>query len=453
MCGIAGIYFKNPDDLYLSPEEVDGLVNELLLGIEHRGKHSTGVATIDKHGISRLEKGDVEATKFIPWRTPIMPDPRTILLHTRFATKGSPTNNLNNHPIEYKTTTIVHNGHISNDDELFLEEELDRIAEVDSEAIAALLNKYHVNPKEALEKMSGGYAVAAFDSRYPDTVLWAKGPSSPFHYLETRGMFVWASESKVIEDAMKKALGFETKFSDMKSLKYGEYAVIRENDFILDEFKPYYKTYTSSTVYSGYRSYSPGVTRAWDRPGDGWESLRDDQCDECFAYVDISYLTKYGTNWYCITCENRLFDPEDRRTDRPRPVDIKTGKPISKRHAKKLAKKEARRRRKEAAKLAKSVKKSKMNRPSTVITNDALSEKLDAEHWTVCDLVADYYGTKASFVDYILFSDDDILEEDDPNIATIYIEFDERYKEFMEMVAKSDDLSCFVGERNPVGFN
>lgn len=449
MCGIAGIYFKNPSDQYLSDEETESLVNELLLGIEHRGKHSTGVAAIDDAGITSLQKGDVTASTFIPWRTQLMENPRTILLHTRFATKGSPKNILNNHPIEYKETTIVHNGHISNDDELFKDEELPRIAEVDSEAIAAVLNKYAGDPKEALEKMGGGYAIAAFDKRFPDTVLWAKGPSSPFHYIETRGMFVWASESVVIRDAMEKALGFEVKFNEVNDLKYGEYAVIIGDSMVKDDFKPYYKTYTSTYTPGSYQSNRMAGTRSWDRQAwspEGWGESYD-MCDECFSSVPIGSLIKYGTNWYCMKCENRMFDEADRRTFRP------ATKSISKRHAKKLAKKEARKRRKEAAKLAKTVKVSKVNRPSVTIPNNELSEKLDAEHWAVCDLVADYYGTKASFVDYILFSDDDIVSEDDPNLVSIYIEFDDRYKEFMEMVSKADDLSCFVEQKRPVGFN
>ncbi len=447
MCGIAGIYFKDPSATYLSDKETEKVIDWLLCGIEHRGTHATGMAVQYADGETTLEKSDMTAGKFIFWRDDLKSNPRTILLHTRHATKGKPENILNNHPVQYENIMAIHNGHISNDDELFESEKLARIAEVDSEIIPALLHKYSFNnAKEALEKMSGGYAIAAIDSINPGQLLLAKGQSSPLHYIETKGMFVWASEIKVIREAMLYALNFEVKYNDVHELTYGKYMMIDAEGSAIDDFKPYYKSYTPTSSTTKYPSNS--------RYTDGWESDRNygrDQCDECFvwfAFKDLTSMKEKGktTEYYCHGCLTKLFDYQGNNEYQRKPV-------------KKLSRKERKRLRKQ--KMSQ-FRKSEFGETRTVSIpkkaeseKDGVSKALDNEHWAVCQLVAEFFSTKPEFVNFLLFSETEPEDFEDPNLVTMYVEFEEKYREYVDELRGETDLlieAMSHDTRFPVGF-
>lgn len=457
MCGIAGIYLKNPEVDYLSTKEKESLVDWLYCGIEHRGTHATGIAVQDKNGETVLEKSDMPASKFIFWRRDLMPDARTILMHTRLHTKGKPENLLNNHPVQYDNIMMVHNGHISNDDELFKTEELERFAEVDSEIISALLHKYSMTePKEALEKMSGGFAIAAIDQNNPGKLLLAKGQSSPLVYLETRGMWIWASEEKAIRDALKYVLNWEPTTFEPKIMQFGEYILIDGEESEKHDFKPYFKSYTPK-YQGGTGLHNPNQhTGGWSAGG-SWDSL--DACDECFQTFDRYKLNKVGQNYYCDRCEKNLFDITDNGVRIAKAKPTNSTKKLSRKERKRL-RREAQRRFQEGQAKGTENKEKEQGVSSCEVdqTDKEIGEVLDDEHWTVCELVAEFYGTKREFVDMILFSDD-LVAEDDPMLSTIYIEFEEKYNELLDEVRDETDVvlnrltnASKNARRFPVGF-
>lgn len=450
MCGIAGIYLKNPDENYVTPKEIENLVDWLLCGIEHRGTHATGIAVQDKDGETFLEKSDMAASKFIFWRRDLIPNPRCIILHTRLHTKGKPENLLNNHPVQYGNIMMVHNGHISNDDELFKDEELERFAEVDSEIIPALLHKYGMlEPKTALEKMSGGFAIAAIDEENPGKLLLAKGQTSPLVYYENSAMWIWASEENAIIDAFKYSLGYEVRRSNIKTVKYGEYILVDGENHEKADFQPYYKTNTSAAYYGGH---NPNQVKY----GDGWHR-NDDKCDDCFRYFPKYQLNKVDQNYYCDFCESRLFDIAEDGARIP-----KKKKKLTRKERKQL-RKEARRKIQEAMRPEASKKEEKPvvnSVPNIVNASDMeIGDVLNEEHWFVCELVSEFFGTNKEFVDMILFSED-FVAEDDPMLSTIFVEFHEKYREFLDDVRDDTDVvlnriseQSKKSKKFPVGFN
>lgn len=137
----------------------------MLKAIEHRGPHATGAAWVDpKTGQVWVQKDALTASAFVKHLD--LGGGRTAMLHTRWATKGEPSNNLNNHPIDVSGVVGVHNGMIANDDAIFeaLGERAERAAEVDSEAIfAALKAEEDADPYTVLATLQGTAAVAWFD--------------------------------------------------------------------------------------------------------------------------------------------------------------------------------------------------------------------------------------------------------------------------------------------------
>ncbi len=450
MCGIAGFYFKNPDKFVLKPEEIEDLVDCLLLGIEHRGQHATGIAVQDIHGISSLEKADMPASRFIFWRQNVVENARTVILHTRMYTKGKPENLLNNHPVQYHNIMMTHNGHISNDDELFKDEELERFAEVDSEIIPALLHKYSFcEPKEALEKMSGGYAIAAIDEENPGKLLLAKGPTSPLTYLETEDMWIWASEEKAIKEAMFFAIDWDVKAYDCKYLKHGEYILVDGENHRRADFSPYVKPYVTKQSTGVYSTKTGGHNP--NSITDDWHNYND-QCDDCFVYFPRHQLNRHNSQYYCDKCEANLFDIDS------------SGIRTRKQNTKKLSRKERKRLRKEAQRRFHEAQKQEEKKgerkldssPRILDAGDMeIGKILDEEHKLVCGMVAEFYGTKGDFVDMILFSDE-LIAEDDPNLCTMYLEFEQKYEEYLESVRGTTDIILNkVTEKtknNPVGF-
>lgn len=277
MCGIMGIHFKNPRDMGVSHDQLETLVDHLLLGIEPRGTHATGLLVVDRKNEPFLEKADVKASNFIMCRTTLPKRIRTILGHTRFATQGEPTILANNHPVQYGSCYAIHNGHINNDTELFLNHDLERYAEVDSEIIPALFNKFGLDKAHlALQELDGGYATAVVDpERFPGVTVLAKGWSNPVEYIETKYALVWASTTSALQDACEAAMGFKPRKERIKTLGVGELLYADGDSIEKLTFKPKTKEYRSSTYSYSSNGYSGNYG--------GYESWRSPTQDEIYA--------------------------------------------------------------------------------------------------------------------------------------------------------------------------
>lgn len=239
MCGIAGIFIKDPQ-VVKKHIALETMANLLLLGIESRGKKATGFVTHLPGGSElTLDKKAVAASDFIKDRSPI-PEGATVWLgHTRLDTRGSPEKNENNHPVVCANTFLTHNGTIYNDDDLFKEHKRERLAEVDSEALAMLIDEYGF--KEAakgLAQVRGAFAIASINpEKHPDEVLLAKGGWAPLVIHESDKFVLWASERNAIRDAWKVVLGTPPAYSSFKELHEGEIAVVTKNGIEYRKFE------------------------------------------------------------------------------------------------------------------------------------------------------------------------------------------------------------------------
>jgi glucosamine 6-phosphate synthetase-like amidotransferase/phosphosugar isomerase protein len=207
MCGIAGFNVADGDFGKINSQ---ALARELIKAIEIRGTDATGGAwtqKADKVTEVWYAKQAIRASawqsyikEYIPKRS------RNVILHTRYATQGDPSDNDNNHPIVVPGIVGVHNGHISNDRELIRDLGVERIGQVDSEAAFQLISQHRDKPQEQLGEIRGRAALAWMRTDRPRELHLARVEGSPLAIGQTKaGTVVFASTMDLLKKACDKA--------------------------------------------------------------------------------------------------------------------------------------------------------------------------------------------------------------------------------------------------------
>lgn len=204
MCKIGGIFgFEK----IKKKELVYNLVRRLLVEMQSGGPHATGIALIDTElGLQYILKKDVTASEFIKsevLRKAIFNmNYNLVLLHTRFATHGSPKDNKNNHPFEKNKSVLVHNGVLHNYQEILRSFEITNESECDSETILSLYEKTH-NIKTTIQELSGGNAFALYDGKVNKLFLYGSGNDVQLAYNQDKDLFVFNTEEETLTDIFK----------------------------------------------------------------------------------------------------------------------------------------------------------------------------------------------------------------------------------------------------------
>jgi glutamine---fructose-6-phosphate transaminase (isomerizing) len=174
MCGIAG-YSLNAD----STLDRTFTAQALLAGIAERGADAVGYAYRSR-GSVEVHKQRSGASALLD-RLSVADDATQVLVHVRDYTKGHPTIEANNHPVRHGSVVGIHNGIITNDDEIFSRHRLIRDEPdmtVDSAAIFAVAESADSEAK-ALEQLRGSMATAWMDERRADVLFIARGVGRP----------------------------------------------------------------------------------------------------------------------------------------------------------------------------------------------------------------------------------------------------------------------------------
>lgn len=177
------------------------------LGIEAmiRGTDATGVGYVSNDKVV-IYKKPVDASKLIltyPKTT------KTLMGHTRMATKGSETLNYNNHPFRGFAGThfaLAHNGVLYNDTSLKRTKHLPETEiQTDSYVAVQLLEQSGAlnfeSLKEMAEAVSGSFVFTVLDEN--NTLYFVKG-SNPIciMYSEALGLYVYASTYDILTRAL-----------------------------------------------------------------------------------------------------------------------------------------------------------------------------------------------------------------------------------------------------------
>ncbi len=222
MCGIFG--FVSSGKSKLQYQEVKSIVDNLFVLSESRGKESSGIAikSDEKQNISVLKKS-IPASKFIKSKdynkllesslkaSTDKATPFSLIAHARLVTNGTQENNNNNQPVIKNNYVAVHNGIITNVDDLWEKNlNLQREYEVDTESMLALLKKYQDEGKNipsSLEQLFHdikGTVSTAILSATNDIVILATNNASLYYAFDWENQVVlFASEAHILNTAIK----------------------------------------------------------------------------------------------------------------------------------------------------------------------------------------------------------------------------------------------------------
>ena len=233
MCGIVGALafgeFKTPEEEKARQEAMIFFTSELLQLTETRGKEATGIATMFGNCDFMGLKMGIESSKFISrygktekdfagflniWRKKASPAKITIG-HCRkpsYNTSATADDNKNNHPIKTGDILGVHNGTLTNDDQIFKNLACGRDGKVDSEAIFRLLKHFTKNGtepftdeilQETCKRLHGTYAVLTFSGNNPyQLAAFRDGRPIEFALIKPLKLLLIASEVPFINIAI-----------------------------------------------------------------------------------------------------------------------------------------------------------------------------------------------------------------------------------------------------------
>jgi len=228
MCGIGAFQIVKGE---CDPAKVARVLLRLL---EIRGKDASGVSW-HKDGGTFISKNNVSGKVFAKQlQTSIG---TTGIVHTRWATQGSPKREVNNHPIDALGVIGVHNGHCSNDKELLtMCKDYTRKGEVDSEAIFALIahGPQDMKLRDRLAEVSGSAALLWLRSYDKQEQLHAaRLTSSPLWLGQTAlGSVVFASTADTLKEVGKRC---NLVFAYTHEMQQGTY--VRVKDGVLSEMQ------------------------------------------------------------------------------------------------------------------------------------------------------------------------------------------------------------------------
>lgn len=232
MCGIAGYSVRSRSGL-----ERTLAAQALLAAIAERGADAVGYAyRSPAETYPTVVKQRTPASKFLE-RLAVPETATHLLVHVRDYTKGHPSIAANNHPVRHGPIVGIHNGIITNDDELLAPHTCARSEPrmtVDSEAIFALA-AHSRNDAGALERLRGAMAAAWIDERERDTIFLARGAGRPMWLGEGRESVFFASTER--------ALGVVERYCDLKlrkrEVKPGTLLAVRAGQVVRREsFRP-----------------------------------------------------------------------------------------------------------------------------------------------------------------------------------------------------------------------
>jgi glucosamine 6-phosphate synthetase-like amidotransferase/phosphosugar isomerase protein len=200
MCGIAGYSLRSRSRVGRTLA-----AQALLAAIAERGADAVGYAYRGPdETYATVVKQRTPASELLE-RVSVPAEANQLLVHVRDYTKGHPSIAANNHPVRHGPVVGIHNGIITNDDELLAPHSCARAEPrmtVDSEAIFAVA-AHSPNDPHALDCLRGAMAASWLDERVPGVVFLARGSGRPL-WVGDGGDGVFFASTKVALEVVER---------------------------------------------------------------------------------------------------------------------------------------------------------------------------------------------------------------------------------------------------------
>lgn len=222
MCGIVGLYSKKE---HITKEQFATFLS-ILESTEIRGDDATGISYIEDGKIVIIKEA-LKASEFVKKIEPRDLKTKILIGHCRKKTQGHESNPLNNHPILYDDLSLVHNGWVYNDDDVFKDHKLTRHGQVDSEAIVALIkHNFSGTIPDAVEKahkeLKGAFACLMISDKAPENLfLWKT--TNPAVFKETDDGFYISSTADILNKSILEGIPVTCPVYDMFIFKDNKY--------------------------------------------------------------------------------------------------------------------------------------------------------------------------------------------------------------------------------------
>jgi glutamine---fructose-6-phosphate transaminase (isomerizing) len=213
MCGIFGVITKKTEEI--DNISIQNQIETLFKSSEARGKDASGIALLTNEEI-KIFKAPITASKLIKQKnyqkiiSQLADNNEYICIigHTRLATNGWQKNNDNNQPVLKNGYIVVHNGIITNENNIYKKfPELKKDYEIDTEVFILLLDMYikkgislFDSLKEIFKIIEGTISVCVlFEDK--NQVLLISNNGSLYVVGDNRSsQFIFASEYSILRD-------------------------------------------------------------------------------------------------------------------------------------------------------------------------------------------------------------------------------------------------------------
>lgn len=267
MCGLAGVISTRK-----TKRNWDSLVTITQESL-HRGKDASGFAWFDETNKKiYYAKGQSEPEK-LALAMKNQPSIKCGIGHVRAMTIGEPTDANNNHPIILGASALIHNGMITNTDELEKKyPEMKMKGKVDSRWLLWVIEYWRKNGKtypeaiqEACTEITGSYSFLMITGREPNKVYGVRNTRPvEFIYQKAQKTLYVASE----KDSIKKIVGQKVQLGELEFIaeanayhhslddETGFVLTIKASEIGIETFKVKPKTKTWPVAHNAVNHYS-----------------------------------------------------------------------------------------------------------------------------------------------------------------------------------------------------
>jgi glucosamine 6-phosphate synthetase-like amidotransferase/phosphosugar isomerase protein len=330
MCGLYGS-ITNPKIQHSEKQNQQriNIITGLAVYMEKRGDHSSGIAISvdDKITYSKTLLKASEFVNNVVYKRMLSKNPTIILGHTRYASSGVISEE-NAHPFIYGNIIGCHNGHVTNNDDIMED------SNVDSQAIFYLLNKNKNDFKKTFAQLDGEFAIEWINTQSPNEVHLAKKTNPlAIAFVKSLDCWFWASTYTALHSVLYSVYGNEgyfiieagdnTYYNITPNLKMSQKIVEFGTDPIKKELviNIYPKTTSTSNTARNSADYAiykdaifiqkrlKKIRRYFNRVGGML-------CYECSRSIDGAYVFYWDSSFKSIRCQVCVFRSKKSNTEK-----------------------------------------------------------------------------------------------------------------------------------------